>query len=67
MKKTSITYSECVFVALGIQRAINMHCTIFCGLSSLPDFSTLPHKWQDLQKKSTEKKMCVLIFSASFV
>jgi hypothetical protein len=65
-KKKSITYSEYMFVALGIQHAIHTHHTIFCGLPSLLDFSTLPHKWQDLQK-SIEQKKCVLIFSTAFV
>jgi len=58
-KKKSITYSECVFVALGIQRAIHKHHTVFCGLSGLLDFSMLPHKWQDLGGGgSIEQKMC---------
>jgi len=31
-KTISITYSECVFVALGIQHAMRMHRTVNCGL-----------------------------------
>ena len=30
----SITYSECVFLALGIQHAVPMHHFVVCGLSS---------------------------------
>jgi hypothetical protein len=30
-------------------------------------FSTVPHKWQDFRENVTEHKMCVLIFSTTFV
>ena len=43
----SITYSECVFVALDIQHAMRMrHIVIFC-LPALQFFSTLTHKRHD--------------------
>jgi len=38
-KAISITYSECVSVALGIQRVLRVHHIIVCGL---PD-CTFPH------------------------
>jgi hypothetical protein len=33
-KTVSITYSECVFAALGIQHAMCMHKYFICGMSS---------------------------------
>ena len=32
-KVVGITYSECVFVALGVQRAVHMRHVVICGLS----------------------------------
>jgi len=39
-KAIRITYSECVFVALGIQRTIRKRRFAICGLSGCIKFST---------------------------
>ena len=54
-------------VALLIQHAKRMHHIVICGLSGPTIFSALSHKRDDLRKKVTEHKMCVLIFSTTFV
>jgi hypothetical protein len=68
-KAISITYSECVFVALVIQlEKANAPCYIvICGLSDSTGFFTLSHKRHDIRKKVTEYKMCVSIFYTDFV
>jgi hypothetical protein len=44
------------------------YCIIICGLSvSSVFFSSLSHKRHDFRKTVIEPKMCVLIFSTSFV
>ena len=50
-KAISITYYECVFVALGIQHAMCMRHIFICGRSAVQYFSTLSHKRQDFRKK----------------
>jgi len=70
-----ITYSECVFVASGIQHD-NAHAPYYiaiCGLTVSTIFSTLSHKrhyfwwWEggggERGRDVIEHKMCVLIFS----
>jgi hypothetical protein len=68
-KAISITYSECVSVALVIQHAKRMLRIILPSVAclALQYFST-SHKRHDFQKKKvTQHKMCVLIFSKTFV
>ena len=66
-KAIRMTQPECIFVALGIQRAMHMCHTVICGLPALQYFSTLSHQWHDFWKKVNEYIMCVLIFSTTFV
>ena len=60
-KAISITYSECVFVASGVQHA--PRCTrsiVICGVSGPTIFFQLSHKWHDFRDKINEHiKMCV--------
>jgi hypothetical protein len=48
----SITYSDYMLVALGIQRVMRMPHVVVSGLSGCTIFSTLSHKWHDCRKKS---------------
>jgi len=50
-KATGITYSECVFVALGIQNALCMRRIILSSVSCLvlPHFAILSHKRHDFR------------------
>jgi hypothetical protein len=52
-------FRECVFVALGIQHAMRMSPTLICGTHYLIKGTTF--------EKVTEREMCVLIFSKTFV
>ena len=59
--------SHLKILALGIQHAQRMRHTVICGLSDSIIFFTFSHELNDFRKKVTERKMCVLIFSTTFV
>jgi hypothetical protein len=56
-------------VSLLIQHSTRMHHTVLSFVASLvqPQFLTLSHKRHDFRKNVSEHKMCVLIFSTTFV
>jgi hypothetical protein len=60
-----VTYSECVFVALG--SSMQCACAILSSVAFpvLQYFSTLSHKRHDFQKKVIGHRMCVLIVSTT--
>jgi NRPS condensation-like uncharacterized protein len=67
VKAISITYSECVNIVSGIQHAKRMRHTVICGLSGFTLFFHLSLKRHNFLKNGTKHKMCVLIFSTTFV
>jgi hypothetical protein len=63
-KARSINYSECAFVAPGVQHAMHMGHIVICGLSgSTIFFSILSHKRHGFRKKKLLNSKCVLFFS----
>jgi len=56
-----------VFVGLVIQHEKCVRHIVTCGLPALSYFSTLSHKRNDFREKVIERKICVLIFSTTFV
>ena len=70
-KEISIAYSECVFVALGIEHAMRMRRIILSYVACLDVthfflFSTLSHKRQVFRHKKLLNIKCVFIFSTTF-
>jgi len=66
-KAISITYSQCVFVALVNRHALYMR---HIAMWPAPLYIIFPHyliKRHDFRKKVVEHKMCVLISSVTFV
>jgi hypothetical protein len=67
----STTYSECLFVALGIPHAMRMPHIMLSSvaLPALQHFSTLSHKRHDFRgkKKPLLSIKCVLSFSAQLL
>ena len=48
-------------------KAHTPYCIVICCLSGFIIFSTLSHKRHDFREKVTEHKICVLIFSTTFI
>ena len=65
-KAISITYSECVFVALGIQRGMRCAILLSKACPALQYFSTLSHKRPDFRGGGViEHKLWAWSFSTS--
>ena len=64
--RAAIVAVECVFVALGIQHAKRM---LYCHIWPLHLYNIFPHYLINgrIIEKTIEHKMCVLIFSTTFV
>jgi len=56
-----------MFVALVTQHAKHMRRVISIVICGLSGCTTLCHEWHNFQKKVTEHKTCVLIFSTTFL
>jgi len=64
-KGIRIKNSECVYVVLRTQHVMHMRHIIICGLSGCTVFFHIIPSTAQLKK--TEHKICVLIFSTTFV
>jgi hypothetical protein len=62
-RAVSITYSECVFAALGFQHAMSMRYVIACGLWPVRVYHIFPHF---LTKARFSKKKIVLYIKCVF-
>jgi hypothetical protein len=67
--RACVCRSACLQVALLIQHGTRMRHIVTSSVTCLapPYFSTFSHIRHDFRKKVTEHKMCVLIFSTTFV
>ena len=61
----TITYFECVFVALCIQHAVRIPHIVICGLPGSTGFFHMSHKRRDLKKSLLNITWCVLISSTT--
>jgi hypothetical protein len=67
LKAISITYSECVFVALGIHHAMRMRHIVMCGLSRRKVFFHIIQERHNFRKKKILlNAKYVSIFSTTF-
>ena len=67
-EKQCVTYSACVYVALGIQHAMRMrHVKLSSvGCPSLPYSTTFSLKRHDFREKELLNKKCSLMFFSNF-
>jgi hypothetical protein len=67
--KSSITYSECVFIALFIQHAERIRSIILSSVDSLalPYFFTLSHNLIPRGNKRLFNKKCIFSFATTFL
>ena len=63
----SVTYSDCVFVALVIQRAVRVRHIVVCGLPGCTIFSHIISQKGTIFEKISFEREIFFIFSTSFV
>ena len=65
-KTISITYSQCVFVALRIEHAMCMRHIVILACPALLYFSTLSHKRHGFLSNVIKYTIGIIIFSTNF-